>query len=146
MLHRGTALPASTPERAVELQTFPALQDLRLDGVPLEHVAGVLRPSGSGFVVSAICSLLCLAGLELLLSAGLLVHALEPAGSVSSQSFRFIFVYCCLGLVWLPRTVVFLKGAFCSLPCDAALKTALGNTLSRLSCSYCRTCFFTHGW
>lgn len=37
---RNLALRATAPERAVELQVFPALQDLRLEGVPLEHVQG----------------------------------------------------------------------------------------------------------
>lgn len=30
----------SAPERPVELQAFPALQELRLEGVPLEYFQG----------------------------------------------------------------------------------------------------------
>lgn len=33
---------SSSPERPVELQAFSSLQDLRLDGVPLEYVQGMM--------------------------------------------------------------------------------------------------------
>lgn len=38
--YRGLDLPAFAPERPLELQTFPALQDLRLENIPLEHIQG----------------------------------------------------------------------------------------------------------
>lgn len=38
--HRDLGRSTFAPERPIELQTFPALQNLRLESVPLEHVEG----------------------------------------------------------------------------------------------------------
>ncbi|CBN77518.1 nischarin/ IRAS/ imidazoline receptor [Ectocarpus siliculosus] len=40
-VHRGTSRRASNWGQPVELQMFPALQELRLEAVPLEHVEGL---------------------------------------------------------------------------------------------------------
>lgn len=61
---RDLGQSASAPERPIELQTFPALQDLRLEGVPLEHVQGKVISGCLGFVglIVVLFSQYCMTG------------------------------------------------------------------------------------